>query len=102
MLQTHYGGVDVDGSCNSNGSGGVGIFITADLGEGGAVEGLMMLIHRRTGLEVRWARILMDSGCVLVGALLGGSIGSGNAGRSVLYRSCHSRDPEGPGLLVVN
>jgi len=55
---------------------GVGIFITADLGEG-AVEGLMMLIHRRTGLEVRWARILMDSGCVLVGALLGGSIGVG-------------------------
>ncbi len=52
------------------GVGGVGIFITADLGEGGAVEGLMMLIHRRTGLEVRWARILMDSGCVLVGALL--------------------------------
>ncbi|NLH86798.1 MAG: hypothetical protein GX460_01170 [Firmicutes bacterium] len=55
---------------------GVGIFITADLGEG-AVEGLMLLIHRRTGLEVRWARILMDSGCVLVGALLGGSIGVG-------------------------
>ena len=55
---------------------GVGIFITADLGEG-AVEGLMMLIHRRTGLEVRWARILMDSGCVLAGALLGGSIGVG-------------------------
>lgn len=55
---------------------GVGIFITADLGEG-AVEGLMLLIHRSTGLEVRWARVLMDFGCVLVGALLGGSIGVG-------------------------
>lgn len=55
---------------------GVGIFIAADLGEG-AVEGLMMLTHRKTGFEVRWARILMDSACVLTGALLGGSIGVG-------------------------
>lgn len=55
---------------------GVGIFIASDLGEG-AVEGLMMLTHRKTGFEVRWARILMDSVCVLTGALLGGSIGVG-------------------------
>ncbi|MGE5572604.1 MAG: YczE/YyaS/YitT family protein [Bacteroidota bacterium] len=53
---------------------GVWVFISADLGEG-AVEGLVMLIHRRTGLEVRWARVLMDSACVLVGALLGGCVG---------------------------
>lgn len=55
---------------------GVGIFIASDLGQG-VVEGLMMLTHQKTGLEVRWARILMDSACVLAGALLGGAIGVG-------------------------
>ncbi|MEA4882719.1 MAG: hypothetical protein VB144_03475 [Clostridia bacterium] len=62
---------------------GVAIYMTGDLGDG-AIEAMMMLIHDRLGVEIRWARVGMDVASVAVGAALGGSVGIGTLLGAVL------------------
>lgn len=55
---------------------GQGIYLAPKLGAG-AREGLMMGIHRRFGVSIRLTRFLLEAGILVLGILLGGSIGVG-------------------------
>lgn len=55
---------------------GQGMYLAPRLGAG-AREGLMTGIHRRFGISVRLARFLLEGGILILGILLGGSIGIG-------------------------
>lgn len=55
---------------------GQGMYLAPRLGAG-AREGLMTGIHRRFGISIRLARFLLEGGVLIVGILLGGSVGIG-------------------------
>lgn len=65
-------------------STGIGIYVSAGLGEGG-VDAWMMFAADKLKKEVRFVRIAMDSFLVVVGTLLGGSIGFGTLIAILLY-----------------
>lgn len=55
---------------------GAGVYVFADYGAG-AVEGLMVVLNRRTGFSLKAIRMTIDSGFVILGFLLGGVVGIG-------------------------
>lgn len=55
---------------------GQGMYLAPKLGTG-AREGLMMGIHRKSGLSIRLTRFLLEAAILILGILLGGSIGVG-------------------------
>jgi hypothetical protein len=55
---------------------GAGIYVSAGLGEG-AVEAMMMVLHNKTKIAIKWVRIGIDISSVIVGGLLGATIGIG-------------------------
>ncbi len=55
---------------------GAGVFLFADYGAG-AVEGLMVYLNDRTDFPLKWIRMVIDAGFVMVGFLLGGIVGIG-------------------------
>lgn len=55
---------------------GAGLYLCAELGAGPR-DGVMMGLHRRTGLSVRLVRTLIEVSVLLAGWLLGGQIGLG-------------------------
>lgn len=55
---------------------GVGVYISAGLGEG-AVDAIMVLLHNRTGINIRWVKIGLDICLLVLGGLLGGRLGIG-------------------------
>lgn len=55
---------------------GAAVYVFADYGAG-AVEGLMVVLNRRTGLSLTGIRMVIDSSFVAVGFLLGGVVGIG-------------------------
>ncbi len=55
---------------------GVAVYISAGLGEG-AVDAIMVLLHNRTKINIRWIKIGLDICLLTLGALLGGKIGAG-------------------------
>ena len=59
-------------------SGGFGMafYLHADLGCG-PTDGLMLWMQSRTPLSLRWFKVGFDILCVVVGGLLGGSLGVG-------------------------
>lgn len=55
---------------------GVGIYISAGLGEG-AVDAIMVLLHNRSKINIRWIKIGLDICLTVLGMLLGGQLGIG-------------------------
>ncbi len=55
---------------------GLGVYISAGLGEG-ASDAMMIYLHNKFNLQVRWVRMLMDFIYLILGALLGGQLGIG-------------------------
>jgi uncharacterized membrane protein YczE len=55
---------------------GSGLYLTTGLGAGPR-DGLMLGIHRRTGLSVRLVRTVLEVSVVVAGFLLGGKVGIG-------------------------
>ena len=55
---------------------GSGLYLTTRLGAGPR-DGLMLGLHRRTGLSVRLVRTALESGAVALGFVLGGTVGLG-------------------------
>lgn len=55
---------------------GVGIYIASDLGAGPR-DWLMLSIHQKTGLAIRWVRTLIEVSAILIGVLLGGPFSVG-------------------------
>lgn len=55
---------------------GVGIYISAGLGEG-AVDAIMILLHEKTKVKVRWVKMGLDVCLLIIGGLLGGKLGAG-------------------------
>lgn len=58
---------------------GSGMYLSAELGAGPR-DGLMMGIYRRTGLSVGVVRTLLEVSVLVLGGLLGGTIGLGTVG----------------------
>jgi uncharacterized membrane protein YczE len=52
---------------------GIGVYVSAGLGEGG-VDTWMMFVSDKPNKEVHFIRMTMDSFLIIIGALLGGSI----------------------------
>ena len=63
---------------------GIGVYVSAGLGEGG-VDAWMMFVSDKLKKEVRFVRIAMDGFLIVIGALLGGSIGLGTLISMLLY-----------------
>lgn len=55
---------------------GLGVYISAGLGEG-VSDAMMIYLHNKFNLQVRWVRMLMDFIYLILGALLGGQLGIG-------------------------
>jgi len=55
---------------------GSGLYLTTRLGAGPR-DGLMLGLHRRTGVSVRLVRTTIESAAVIVGFALGGTVGLG-------------------------
>lgn len=55
---------------------GVGVYISAGLGEG-AVDAVMVLVHNRVKINIRWVKIGLDICLLVFGALMGGKLGIG-------------------------
>lgn len=55
---------------------GAGIYISSRLGAGPR-DWLMLSLHQKTGLAIRWVRTLIELSAVLVGILLGGPFSVG-------------------------
>jgi uncharacterized membrane protein YczE len=55
---------------------GVGIYISSNLGAGPR-DWLMLLLHEKTGLRVRWVRTILEVSVVVIGILLGGPFSVG-------------------------
>lgn len=55
---------------------GSGMYLTTNLGPGPR-DGLMTGIHQRTGWPVAWVRLVLEASVLLVGWLLGGTVGLG-------------------------
>lgn len=55
---------------------GIGIYLTAELGEG-SIEGLMMILNERTKIDIKWIRIAIDTILTITGYFLGGTFGVG-------------------------
>lgn len=55
---------------------GVGIYISSRLGAGPR-DWLMLSLHQKTGLAIRWVRTLIEISAVLFGILLGGPFSVG-------------------------
>jgi len=55
---------------------GAALYIGADLGPGPR-DGLMMGLHRHLGLSVRLGRTLVEATALLIGVVLGGTVGVG-------------------------
>ena len=55
---------------------GLALYIFGGLGVG-AVDALMLILHKKTGKDIKWVRIGLDSSLVLLGYLLGGPFGIG-------------------------
>jgi uncharacterized membrane protein YczE len=68
-----------------------GLYLTARLGPGPR-DGLMTGIVRRTGLSFRLVRVTLELSALLVGALLGGTVGIGTVAFALLI---------GPGVQAV-
>jgi uncharacterized protein len=62
---------------------GSGLYLTTRLGPGPR-DGLMTGLHRRTGLSLRVVRACIELSAVVVGALLGGTVGVGTVAFAVL------------------
>lgn len=62
---------------------GVGIYIACKLGAGPR-DWLMLSLHQRTGIAIRWVRTMIEVAVVLVGILLGGPFGIGTVLFSLL------------------
>jgi uncharacterized membrane protein YczE len=62
---------------------GSGLYLTTRLGPGPR-DGLMTGLHRRTGLSLRVVRACIEVSAVVVGALLGGTVGIGTVAFAVL------------------
>jgi uncharacterized membrane protein YczE len=62
---------------------GSGLYLTARLGPGPR-DGLMTGLHRRTGLSLRMVRAGIETSAVVVGYLLGGTVGVGTLAFAVL------------------
>ena len=58
---------------------GSGMYLSAELGAGPR-DGLMMGIYRRTGLNVGMIRTLLEVAVLVLGGLLGGTVGLGTVG----------------------
>jgi uncharacterized membrane protein YczE len=63
---------------------GIGIYVSAGLGEGG-FDAWMMFAADKLKKEVRFVRIIMDICLVAIGTLLGGSIGLGTLIATLSY-----------------
>jgi uncharacterized membrane protein YczE len=68
-----------------------GLYLTARLGPGPR-DGLMTGIVRRTGLSFRLVRVTLELSALLIGALLGGTVGIGTVAFALLI---------GPGVQAV-
>jgi uncharacterized membrane protein YczE len=66
---------------------GSGLYLTARLGPGPR-DGLMTGLHRRTGLSLRAVRAGIEVSAVIVGYLLGGTVGVGTLAFAVLIGPC--------------
>jgi uncharacterized membrane protein YczE len=55
---------------------GSGLYLMTRLGAGPR-DGLMLGVHRRTGLSVRLVRTIIESSAVVAGYALGGTVGIG-------------------------
>lgn len=55
---------------------GLGVYISAGLGEG-ASDAMMIFLHNKFNLQIRWVRMIMDLFYLILGALLGGQLGIG-------------------------
>lgn len=55
---------------------GIGIYISGDLGEG-PPEAIMVILHHRLKVNLKWTKIGMDFVLLLIGFLLGGELGLG-------------------------
>ena len=62
---------------------GVGIYISSRLGAGPR-DWLMLSLHQKTGLAIRWVRTLIEISAVLFGILLGGPFSVGTVLFSLL------------------
>jgi len=70
---------------------GSGLYLTTRLGPGPR-DGLMTGLHRRTGLSLRLVRAGIEVSAVVVGYLLGGTVGIGTVAFAILI---------GPGVLAA-
>jgi uncharacterized protein len=70
---------------------GSGLYLMTRLGAGPR-DGLMLGVHRRTGLSVRLARTIIESSVVGLGYVLGGTVGIGTLAFALLI---------GPGVQVA-
>jgi uncharacterized membrane protein YczE len=57
---------------------GSGLYIGSGLGAGPR-DGLMIGLHQRAGLSIRVSRTVIEAGALVLGLLLGGSVGIGTA-----------------------
>lgn len=55
---------------------GAGIYISAQLGAGPR-DWLMLTLHAKTGMKIRWMRTILEVSAVAAGYLLGGPLGAG-------------------------
>ncbi|MGZ4111969.1 MAG: YczE/YyaS/YitT family protein [Tumebacillaceae bacterium] len=55
---------------------GVGIYISSNLGAGPR-DWLMLLLHEKTGLQIRWVRTMLEVCVVVIGIMLGGPFSFG-------------------------
>lgn len=62
---------------------GSGLYLTARLGPGPR-DGLMTGLHRRTGRSLRLVRTMIEGTALVLGALLGGTVGFGTIAFAVL------------------
>lgn len=84
---------------------GVGLYVAADLGPGPR-DGLMTGLHHRLGWSIRLVRTMIEGLVLLLGFLLGGTVGVGTllmalAVGSVIQTTLRVFDPEGRVMMKV-